>query len=172
MSAGYLLDTNVLSELMREHPAPGVLAWFGGQAESGMHTSAITQAEILAGIAVLPAGKRRDALAQAAEQLFAQDFVGRCIPFGGAAAAHYALVRAQRQLADLPISTEDAQIAAIALAAHLQLVTRNTRDFEAIADLQIINPWQSQRESAWQLAQLGGSEPQLQSSNRQPTTKP
>jgi hypothetical protein len=142
MSAGHLLDTNVLSELMREHPAPDVLAWFGGQTESGMHTSAITQAEILASIAVLPAGKRRDALAQAAEQLFLQDFAGRCLPFGGAAAAQYALVRAQRQLAGRPISTEDAQIAAIALAAQLQLVTRNTKGFEAIADLQIINPWQ------------------------------
>ena len=144
MSNGHLLDTNVLSELMREHPAPEVMAWFAGQTESGMHTNAITQAEILAGIAVLPTGKRRDALAQAAEQLFAQEFVGRCLPFGSAAAAHYALVRAQRQLAGRPISTEDAQIAAIALAAQLPLVTRNTKDFEAISDLQIVNPWQPQ----------------------------
>lgn len=143
MSTGYLMDTNVLSELMREHPAPDVMTWLDSRPESALHTSAITQTEILTGIAVLPAGKRRDALAQAAEQLFAQDFLGRCLPFGGAAAAHYALVRAQRQRAGRPISTEDAQIAAIALAAQLQLVTRNTKDFEAIADLQAINPWQA-----------------------------
>lgn len=141
MSAGFLLDTNVLSELMRENPVPAVLDWFAGQAASQLHTSAITQGEILAGIAVLSAGKRRDALARAAQQIFKDDFRGRCIDFGGAAAEHYALVRAQRKHAGKPISTEDAQIAAMALAARLTLVTRNTKDFEGIDGLELINPW-------------------------------
>jgi len=143
MTAGFLLDTNVLSELMRENPSPDVMAWVDSQPEHLLQTSAVTQAEILAGIAVLPAGKRRDALASSADQLFQQDFHGRCLAFGGVAAEHYALIRAQRQHAGRPTSTEDAQIAAISLASGLTLVTRNTKDFEGIEGLQVINPWQS-----------------------------
>jgi predicted nucleic acid-binding protein len=143
MSAGFLIDTNVLSELMRENPAPQVLDWFASQNANMMQTSAITHAEILAGIALLPAGKRRDAMAQAANQIFEEDFLGRCIDFGGSAIGRYAVVRAERQLAGRPIDTADAQIAAIALSAHLTLVTRNTKDFEGISALALINPWQS-----------------------------
>lgn len=141
MSTGFLIDTNVLSELMRENPAPQVLAWFASQNANLMKTSAITHAEILAGIALLPAGKRREAVAHAASQIFEEDFAGRCIDFGGQAVRHYALVRAQRQLAGRPIDTADAQIAAIALATHLTLITRNTKDFEGIDNLQVVNPW-------------------------------
>jgi predicted nucleic acid-binding protein len=141
MSTGFLIDTNVLSELMRENPAPQVLAWFASQNANLMQTSAITHAEILAGIALLPAGKRREAVAHAASQIFEEDFAGRCIDFGGQAVRHYALVRAQRQLAGRPIDTADAQIAAIALATHLTLITRNTKDFEGIDNLQVVNPW-------------------------------
>jgi hypothetical protein len=104
MSAGFLLDTNVLSELMRENPAPEVLNWFAGQPASQLHTSAITQAELLAGIAFLPAGKRRDALAQSVYQIFENDMPGRCIAFGSAAAQHYALIRAQRRQAGRPVT--------------------------------------------------------------------
>ena len=143
MSAGFLLDTNVLSELMRENPAPEVLNWFSGQAASQLHTSAITQAELLAGIAILPDGKRRDALAQSVYQIFENDMPGRCIAFGSGAAQQYALIRAQRRRAGRPVTTEDAQIAAIALAAHLKLVTRNTKDFEDIDGLFLVNPWQA-----------------------------
>jgi predicted nucleic acid-binding protein len=141
MSTGFLIDTNVLSALMRENPAPQVLAWFASQNANLMQTSAITHAEILAGIALLPAGKRREAIAHAASQIFEEDFAGRCIDFGGQAVRHYALVRAQRQLAGRPIDTADAQIAAIALATHLTLITRNTKDFEGIDNLQVVNPW-------------------------------
>jgi hypothetical protein len=84
-----------------------VLAWFASQNANLMQTSAITQAEILAGIALLPAGKRRDAMAQAAGQIFDEDFSGRCIDFAGQAVDHYALVIAQRQLAGRPIDTAD-----------------------------------------------------------------
>ena len=142
-SAGFLLDTNVLSELMRDGPAPAVLQWFAGQTAPLLHTNTVTQAEMLAGIAVLPAGKRRDALAQAAQQIFNKDFLGRCLAFDSAAAEHYALVRAQRQHAGQPIHTEDAQIAAIALAASMKLVTRNTKDFAEIDGLVLVNPWQT-----------------------------
>ena len=141
MTLGFVLDTNVLSELMRDNPAPAVMSWLDSHDERSLHTTAVTQAEILAGIAVLPEGRRRDALAKGAEQLFQQDFSGRCLVFSSAAAEHYAMVRAQRQRAGKPISTEDALIAAIALAANFCLVTRNDKDFEGVDGLQVINPW-------------------------------
>lgn len=142
MTVGFLLDTNVLSELMRQFPNPLVTAWLDNQTINQLQTSVVSQAEILAGIAVLPAGHRREVLAKGAEQLFQQDFGGRWLVFGSAAAEQFALVRAQRQLAGRPVSTEDAQIAAIALAINLTLVTRNIKDFEAIDGLEVINPWQ------------------------------
>lgn len=76
MSGRFLLDTNVLSELMRERPGPAVLDWFARNVQSAMLISTVNQAEILTGIALLPAGKRRTALAEAAGQLFEQDFAG------------------------------------------------------------------------------------------------
>jgi predicted nucleic acid-binding protein len=142
VSAGFLIDTNVLSELMRPAPAPQVMDWFAAQAPSQLHTSVITYAEILAGIALLPVGKRSEVMAQEARQIFEEDFAGRCLDFGGLAVGRYAMVRAQRQLAGRPIDTADAQIAAIALAAKLKLVTRNTKDFVGIEGLKLQNPWQ------------------------------
>lgn len=143
MADGFLIDTNVLSELMRPSPAQQVLDWFAAQTPSQLHTSVVTYAEVLAGIALLAAGKRRDALALAATQMFEEDFAGRCLDFGGLAVGHYASVRATRQQLGRPIDTADAQIAAIALAANLKLVTRNTKDFEGIDKLMLVNPWQS-----------------------------
>jgi toxin FitB len=138
-----LLDTNVLSELMRAEPDAGVMAWFERRAGKVFHISAITRAEILLGIALLPTGKRRDGLARAAEQMFAQDFAGGCLPFDSAAAPEYALIVATRTRAGKPVSTEDAQIAAIALARKMLLATRNTKDYEGIDGLDLENPWQA-----------------------------
>ena len=143
MSSGFLLDTNVLSELMREHPAAAVVDWFAQNTHAVMHTSTVTQAEILTGIALLPAGKRRTALAVAAEQMFEQDFTGHCLEFDSAAAKSYAVLVAVRTRQGQPISTEDAQIAAIALATGLTVITRNTKDFDNIDGLMLANPWQS-----------------------------
>ena len=106
-----------------------------------MHTSAVTQAEILTGVALLPVGQRRTALATSAEQMFEQDFADRCLPFDTAAAKHYAVLVAARTRQGQPVATEDAQIAAIALAAGLIVVTRNTKDFENIEGLVLANPW-------------------------------
>jgi predicted nucleic acid-binding protein len=142
MSNGYLLDTNVLSELMRNQPALTVLAWFAQNTHEAMHTSAVTQAEILTGIALLPAGKRRNALAIAADQMFVEDFAGHCLAFDAAAAKNYALIVSKRTHQGQPISTEDAQIAAVALASGLIVATRNTADFENIDGLTLVNPWQ------------------------------
>lgn len=143
LDSGYLLDTNVLSELMREAPAPEVLHWFAAQTPNRLYTCTINQAEILAGIAVLPAGKRRDALARAAQQIFEEEFAGRCLVFDSGSAERFALIIAQRKRMGRPIEAVDAQVAAIALAAHLKLVTRNTKDFAGIDGLEVINPWQA-----------------------------
>ena len=137
---GILLDTNVLSELMRSTPDVKVLAWFQQQ-DAPFHTSTITRAEILLGIALLPEGKRRDALAVAAEKMFAEDFAGRCLAFDDEAAAQYALLVAARYRSGLPISTEDGQISAIALHHNLPLATRNVKDFARIEGLTVLNPW-------------------------------
>jgi len=138
---GVLLDTNVLSELMRPQPSSMVLAWFSQQKDTEFYTSAITQAELLLGVALLPGGKRRDAIAGAVEQMFDQDFVGRCLPFDELAAHEYAALVATRNKIGMPISTEDAQIAAIALCHGLALATRNTKDFRKISELVLLDPW-------------------------------
>lgn len=141
MGNAYLLDTNVISELMRTAPEPAVMQWFEMQADAQIFTSAITQAELLIGIAMLPAGQRRDQLSHACSAMLSEDFAGRCLPFDSMAATIQAPVVAQRRAQGRPISTEDSQIAAIALAHQLTLVTRNVRDFESIDALTVINPW-------------------------------
>lgn len=138
---GLLLDTNVLSELMRLRPAVEVLDWFGRQQKASYFVSAVTRAEILLGIALLPAGKRRNGLASAAEQMFEEDFAGSILPFDGHCAAEYALLVAARMRSGQAISTEDAQIAATALRHNLNLATRNGKDFKGIAGLTVVNPW-------------------------------
>lgn len=142
MSSGFLLDTNVLSELMRAEPASAVLDWFAKNVQIAMHTGTVNPAEILMGIALLPSGKRRTGLALTAEQLFEQEFAGRC-PVFGAAAKNYAVLVAARILLGQPISTEDAQIAAIALASGLTVATCNIGDFENIDGLNLANRWQT-----------------------------
>ena len=143
MSRGFLLDTNVLSELMRSQPDASVLDWFAQNTQVTMCTSTVTQAEILTGIALLPTGKRRTALAEAAEQMFELDFAKHCLVFDATAAKNYALVVAARTRQGQPISTEDAQIAAIALTNGLIVATRNVKDFENIDGLTLANPWPS-----------------------------
>jgi predicted nucleic acid-binding protein len=138
---GILLDTNVLSELMRPVPDPRVLAWFSHQGTTRLWISAITKAEILYGIGLLPAGKRHEALELAARQMFEFDFSGGCLAFDEEAAGFYATVVLGRRRAGLTTTTEDAQIAAIALCRRLPLATRNTRDFTLIDGLSVVDPW-------------------------------
>jgi toxin FitB len=137
----YLLDTNVLSELMRAAPSPAVLSWVNSQAAYDLYISAITRAEIELGIALLPAGKRRTNLAAQAKAMFNEDFAGRCLPFEDDSAPAYAALVAARTRQGQPISVEDAQIAAIGLCNRKTLVTRNTADFANIQGLEVLNPW-------------------------------
>jgi predicted nucleic acid-binding protein len=135
-----LLDTNVLSELLRARPDAAVLGWFAEQAQDQLFVSAITQAEMLLGALLLPAGKRRVQLQQAVAAPFRDDFAGRVLPFDAAAAAAYAPVVAARRRAGRPISQFDAQIAAIATSRPAALATRNTADSEGCG-VDLHNPW-------------------------------
>jgi predicted nucleic acid-binding protein len=117
-----LLDTNVLSELMRAKPEPTVMAFVNGIPTTALFTSAVTQAEILYGIALLPAGKRRDSLLDAARVTLNDHFRGRVLPFDGSAAETFA------------------SIAAIAKSRDATLVTRNSADFDGCG-IPVVNPW-------------------------------
>lgn len=138
----WLLDTNVLSELLRAEPDGQVLRWFSHQHADALFVSAITQAEMLYGAALLPRGRRRSQLEQALQAMFDEEFARRVLPFDGQAAVAYAALVATRRSAGTPISQFDAQIAAIALTHRATLVTRNVSDFSGCG-LTVISPWQA-----------------------------
>lgn len=135
-----ILDTNVISEMMRANPAPEVAAWFARVAPSALFTTALTKAEVLYGIALVAPGRRRIDLSAAAQAMFVQDMAGRVLPFDGDAARHFAEIAASRRQAGRPISQIDAQIAAIARSRGASLATRNVDDF-ADCGVALINPW-------------------------------
>ncbi|UWQ19782.1 type II toxin-antitoxin system VapC family toxin [Jannaschia sp. M317] len=136
-----VIDTNVVSELMRPAPARVVLEWFEGQDPSSLYLSAISEAELRRGVAILPEGRRRDALRGAIDAMVAEDFAGRVLPFDGAAAVAFATVFAERRAAGRPISFPDCQIAATARAHGAMVATRNTRDFGGCG-IEVVNPWE------------------------------
>ena len=135
-----LLDTNVLSDLLRATPAPAVLAWFAAQPAQTLFVSAVTQAEMLLGARLLPASKRRASLEAALLAMFEEDFVGRILPFDSPAVPAYVDIVASRRAAGRPISQFDAQIAAIARQHGARLATRNVDDFDACG-VTLVNPW-------------------------------
>ena len=135
-----VLDTNVLSEAMRAVPAPEVLRWLGSHPASSLFTTAITQAEILYGLQLLPKGKRRTALEAAIEAIFEEDFADRILPFDSDAAHVFPEIAAARRAMGRPIAQLDAQIAAIARSRGAKLATRNTQDFEHCG-ITVVNPW-------------------------------
>ncbi len=136
-----LLDTNVLSELMRPAPNPNVVQWLDGWPAAEIWISSITVAEIFLGIQLMADGRRKSNLLQTAETIFHEDFADRCLPFDALAARHYADIVTARKESGRPVTVEDAQIAAVAKSCRLLLATRNTKDFEGIDDLTLINPW-------------------------------
>ena len=136
-----LLDTNVISELMRPKPDGTVLAWVAARPRATLYASSISKAEILYAITLLPKGRRRAALAAAAEAIFSEDLAGRVLPFDTGAAASYAAVVVARREAGSPIDGFDALIAATALAAGAGIATRDTGGF-AECGLTVINPWE------------------------------
>ncbi|MFU8789547.1 MAG: type II toxin-antitoxin system VapC family toxin [Methylobacter sp.] len=136
-----LLDTNIISELMRLQPNLAVIDWLDEQYADELFIPAIVKAEIETGIAILDDGKRKQSLLKAAEFIFI-NFSNRCLPFDDKTATHYASIIAFTKKQGRPISVEDAQIAAIATQHNALLATRNTADFDFLAHLTLINPWQ------------------------------
>lgn len=135
-----LLDTNVISEPLRLSPNPRVLDWIDAQALETLYLPAITVAELRAGIALMPAGKRRDGLHENLEKRLLPMFANRVLSFDMACTQAYAELLARARAAGLAIETADAFIAAIALTNSFAVATRDTSPFEA-AGLNVINPW-------------------------------
>src|SRR5439155_23937811 len=123
-----VLDTNVVSELMREHAAAEVLDWAARRAPSNLFTTAISESEIFFGIALLPSGKRRERLERLAADVLAS-FENRVLPFDSTAARIFGELSALRRKAGRPISAADGQIASIVRSRDAHLATRNVADF-------------------------------------------
>ena len=138
-----LLDTNLISELMRAEPAHIVLDWFGKHDAGDLFISEVTEAELRTGVAILPEGQRRDRLQLAMDAMIDQDFQGRVLPFDSLAAKAYAEIAAQRRAVGRPITEADCQIAAIARAADARIATRNVKDFDGCG-VRVINPWNAE----------------------------
>jgi predicted nucleic acid-binding protein len=135
-----ILDTNVLSELLRPEPAKQVERWLSAQDGAKVYFTTVGEAELRHGVAILPAGKRRNALTIAIEGLLEEDFRDRVLPFDRAAARAYATIAAARLAAGRPISQFDCQIAAIARAHKATVATRNTIDYEGCG-VELVDPW-------------------------------
>lgn len=132
-----VIDTNVVSEMMRAEPNRQVLAW--SETVRDLYTTAITLAEVNHGIARLPNGRRKERLVTTAAQIFA-DFDDVILAFDAPAGHQYAEIVANREQVGRPITIADAQIAAICASRQAQLATRNTGDFDATG-ISVINPW-------------------------------
>ncbi len=137
-----VLDTNVLSELMRAKPAPEVLVWIDAQPTSQLFISAITVAEILYGIARMADGKRKQSLLDTVTLMFDEDFAGRILSFDSDAAVHYAGLAADSEAKGKVVDMADGQIAAIAALHDARVATRNVRHFDYLG-VPVINPWKA-----------------------------
>lgn len=135
-----ILDTNVVSEMMLDSPHPTVLAWMDSRPARELFVTAVTEAEVRTGVAILPDGARRRDLAAAAERTVDRLFAGRVLPFDSAAARSYAAIASGRRAAGRPISQADCQIAAIARSRGMAVATRNVQDFSGTG-IAVIDPW-------------------------------
>lgn len=136
-----VLDTNVISEMLRVVPSSEVVRWVVSQPTPALYTTAVTEAEIRVGISMMRTGKRKAQLQATVDQTFSQIFAGRILSFDSAAAVIYAEISANRRSTGRPISPFDAQIAAIARANGAgAIVTRNVDDFASVG-VDVVNPW-------------------------------
>lgn len=137
---GYLLDTNVVSELVRATPHARVLAWLGRQRPADLFLAAVTLGEIVRGVARLPAGTRRSRLEAWVTEALLRQFAGRILAFDQRAAVIWGELMGGADRTGHPRASADAQIAATALRHDLVLVTRNTSDFRGLTSA-LFNPW-------------------------------
>lgn len=137
-----VLDTNVLSEMIRPEPAESVARWVVRVGSDQFATTAVTRAEMYYGLALMPAGRRKDNLRAAIERLFQEQLAGATLDFTSDAAPLYGEIVAQRRLIGRPILPIDAMIAAITRLYDATLATRNTADF-ADCGIEVVNPWES-----------------------------
>jgi predicted nucleic acid-binding protein len=136
----FVLDTNILSAMMRLQLEPRVAAWIAAQRADLLFTTSLSQAEILSGLAIMVEGRRRLDLQAAARLMFLEDFDGRVLPFDTEAAVAYANIFAARRRAGRPATTLDLMIASVAQSRGASVVTRDTSGFEGCG-LTLINPW-------------------------------
>ena len=134
-----VLDTNVLSALMRQTPDDRVVAWLDRQPRASIWTTSVTVLEVRFGLQIMPAGKRRTLLIQAYEAML-EKFGRRVASFDDAAARQAGDLMASRHKKGRPVDLRDTMIAGIVLANHATLATRNTPHFEDIA-APLVNPW-------------------------------
>jgi predicted nucleic acid-binding protein len=135
-----VLDTNVLSELLRPAPSEAVVAWVDARDSSELTITALTAAELRAGVALLPDGARKRTLGERVERTLSETFDGFVLPFDADCSRHFADVVAARTRSGHPISAFDAQIAAICRQHDATLATRNTADF-AGTGVMLVDPW-------------------------------
>jgi predicted nucleic acid-binding protein len=135
-----ILDTNVLSALMRTTPERPVVAWLDRQPAESVWITSVTLFEALLGLALLPAGRRRRALDAAFASLLKEDLENRVLDFDAAAVREAAVLAARRQKAGRPVDVRDTQVAGIALARRATLATRNVRHFEDLS-IRVVDPW-------------------------------
>ena len=138
-----ILDTNVTSELVRERVHPAVLAWWQLQVIQETYTTAVTESEMRRGLAIMPAGRRRNGLSLQTDYLLRVYFETRILPFDSAAAQVYAEIYASRRAMGRRIEQDDCQIAAIARSHDMAIATRNTSDFMDCR-IELINPWSTE----------------------------
>jgi len=136
-----ILDTNVVSELMRPSPDSRVLHWFSGQAAEDLHVTAVTMAEILYGIELISTSRRREAVRAGAEKMFEAVFADRILTFEDRTARSFSQIASSRRRQGKPMSEFDAQIAAITRVHGATLATRNPYVFEGCG-VRLVNPWE------------------------------
>src|ERR1017187_4954443 len=140
--SGFLLDTNIPSEIIRTHPDPGVNAWVLSQDEATLHLSVVTIGELRKGLAILPESKRRSQLQDWLECDLIPLFTGRILPVTHAIADRWGVLSGMRQMAGRPLGMADGLIAATGLEHGLVVVTRNVRDYEGLG-VTLLNPWEA-----------------------------
>ena len=136
----FAIDTNVASELMRPEPTPAVAAWIAERDAQEMYLTAVSEAELRYGVAIMPVGRRRDELEAIMFRWLDPGFAGRILPVDSAAARAYAHIAASRRSPGRPIAPADCQIAVIARSRDMAVAKRNVRDFEGLG-IEVVNPW-------------------------------